>query len=237
MKLDVGMLTHDLKTIPEFARKVEALGFDCLWSAETQHDPFLPLAVAATVDQPHPTRDLHRGRVPPQPHGPGPHLVGPGQGLGRTLHPGAGLAGEGPQRAPLLGEVGGAGAAHARGRAGAARDLGLLAERDQAELQGAVLPVRSHDAVLQPGPHRASPRAGLRRGREPAMCRIAGEVCDGLHVHPFNSPKYLRELVQPAVNEGLAKSGRSARATSPTRRELRGRGRHRGRAGEGSVRR
>jgi probable F420-dependent oxidoreductase len=40
------------------------------------------------------------------------------------------------------------------------------------------------------------------------MCRIAGEVCDGLHVHPFNSPKYLRELVQPAVNEGLAKSGR-----------------------------
>ena len=39
MKLDVGMLTHDLKTIPEYARKVEALGFDCLWSAETQHDP------------------------------------------------------------------------------------------------------------------------------------------------------------------------------------------------------
>src|SRR5215470_16210543 len=49
VKLDVGMLTHDLKTIPEYARKVEALGFDCLWSAETQHDPFLPLAVAATA--------------------------------------------------------------------------------------------------------------------------------------------------------------------------------------------
>ena len=49
MKLDVGMLTHDLKSIPQYARKVEALGYDCLWSAETQHDPFLPLAVAATV--------------------------------------------------------------------------------------------------------------------------------------------------------------------------------------------
>ncbi len=23
--------------------------YDCLWSAETQHDPFLPLAVSATV--------------------------------------------------------------------------------------------------------------------------------------------------------------------------------------------
>ena len=41
------------------------------------------------------------------------------------------------------------------------------------------------------------------------MCRIAGEVCDGLHVHPFNSPKYLRDYVQPAVNEGLVKAGRA----------------------------
>src|SRR5438552_18070213 len=40
------------------------------------------------------------------------------------------------------------------------------------------------------------------------MCRIAGEVCDGLHVHPFNSPKYLREYVHPAVEEGLRASGR-----------------------------
>ena len=42
----------------------------------------------------------------------------------------------------------------------------------------------------------------------PYMCGVAGEFCDGMHVHPFNSPKYLRELVQPAVNAGLAKSGR-----------------------------
>ena len=48
MKLDAGMLTHDLRTSPEFARKVEAMGYDCLWSSETQHDPYLPVAVAAT---------------------------------------------------------------------------------------------------------------------------------------------------------------------------------------------
>src|SRR5438445_728019 len=40
------------------------------------------------------------------------------------------------------------------------------------------------------------------------MCRIAGEVCDGLHVHPFTSPKYLREAVHPAVEQGLKTSGR-----------------------------
>jgi len=48
VKLDVGMLTHDLKTSADYARKVEAMGYDCLWSSETQHDPYLPLAVAAT---------------------------------------------------------------------------------------------------------------------------------------------------------------------------------------------
>jgi probable F420-dependent oxidoreductase len=40
------------------------------------------------------------------------------------------------------------------------------------------------------------------------MCRMAGEVCDGLHVHPFHTPKYLREFVRPAVDEGLRASGR-----------------------------
>jgi len=43
---------------------------------------------------------------------------------------------------------------------------------------------------------------------------VAGEVCDGLHVHPFHSTRYIREYVQPAVKEGLdrrpvsAESGR-----------------------------
>ena len=42
------------------------------------------------------------------------------------------------------------------------------------------------------------------------MCRMAGEVCDGLHVHPFNSPKYLREYVAPRGRRGAPKaSGRT----------------------------
>ena len=43
----------------------------------------------------------------------------------------------------------------------------------------------------------------------PQMCRIAGEVGDGLHVHSFHSARYLRDCVHPAVQEGLARSGRS----------------------------
>src|SRR5258708_12662610 len=41
------------------------------------------------------------------------------------------------------------------------------------------------------------------------ICRLAGELCDGLHAHPFNSPKYLREFVMPHLEEGFKKSGRS----------------------------
>jgi probable F420-dependent oxidoreductase len=43
----------------------------------------------------------------------------------------------------------------------------------------------------------------------PYMAQMAGEICDGLHVHSFHSPKYLREVLHPAVEAGLARTGRS----------------------------
>ena len=49
MKLDLSIRSYDLGAVGQYARKAQELGYDCLWSSETQHDPFLPLAVAATV--------------------------------------------------------------------------------------------------------------------------------------------------------------------------------------------
>jgi len=49
MMLDGGLLDYDLQAVARHARRMEAIGFDCLWTSETQHDPFLPLAVASTV--------------------------------------------------------------------------------------------------------------------------------------------------------------------------------------------
>ena len=42
----------------------------------------------------------------------------------------------------------------------------------------------------------------------PWMCRMAGEVADGIHVHPFHSPAYLQNRLLPAVAEGAARAGR-----------------------------
>src|SRR5512133_607212 len=49
VKLDAGLLAPDLKSVPAFARAAEEAGYAGLWSFETQHEAFLPLAVAATV--------------------------------------------------------------------------------------------------------------------------------------------------------------------------------------------
>jgi probable F420-dependent oxidoreductase len=46
----------------------------------------------------------------------------------------------------------------------------------------------------------------------PWMCRMAGEVADGVHVHPLHSVRYLHERLLPAVAEGAARAGRSPAA-------------------------
>ena len=43
----------------------------------------------------------------------------------------------------------------------------------------------------------------------PWSARMAGEVADGIHVHPFHSMKYLTEVTIPAIREGAASAGRS----------------------------
>jgi probable F420-dependent oxidoreductase len=42
----------------------------------------------------------------------------------------------------------------------------------------------------------------------PWMARMAGEVADGIHVHPFHSVRYLQEVVLPSALEGAQATGR-----------------------------
>ena len=43
----------------------------------------------------------------------------------------------------------------------------------------------------------------------PYMSRLVGEVADGIHIHPFHSPSYVKAVQRRAIEEGLARSGRS----------------------------
>jgi probable F420-dependent oxidoreductase len=208
MKLDVGMLTHDLRSIPAYARKVEALGFDCLWSSETQHDPYLPLAVAASVTS---TIKLGTAIAVAFPRSPmiTAHIAWDLQAAsnGRfILGLGSQVKGHNERRfsvkfespGPKLREI----------------VLALRAIWDcwqngtKLNFKGEFYRFDLMTPFFAPGPI-AHPKIPVYiSGVNAYMCRVAGEVCDGLHVHPFNSPKYLREYVHPAVNEGLTKAGR-----------------------------
>jgi probable F420-dependent oxidoreductase len=41
-----------------------------------------------------------------------------------------------------------------------------------------------------------------------AMLRVAGEVCDGVRLHPLCSRRYLEQIALPRINEGIRRSGR-----------------------------
>jgi probable F420-dependent oxidoreductase len=209
VKLDVGMLTHDLKGIADYARKVEALGFDCLWSSETQHDPFLPLAIAATTTT---TIKLGTSIAVAFPRSPMilAHIAWDLQKAseGRfVLGLGTQVKGHNERRfsvkfespGPKLREV----------------VLALRAIWDtwqngtKLDFKGTFYRFDLMTPFFNPGPI-AHPKVPIYiAGVNQYICRIAGEVCDGLHVHPFNSARYLGEYVHPAVNEGLQQSGRS----------------------------
>ena len=47
--------------------------------------------------------------------------------------------------------------------------------------------------------------AGVNTG----LAKLAGEMCEGFHAHPLNSPEYLREVTIPAIEVGTGKAGRS----------------------------
>lgn len=44
----------------------------------------------------------------------------------------------------------------------------------------------------------------------PYMCRMVGELCDGLHVHPVHSMPYIQNRLLPEVAKGAGKAARSA---------------------------
>jgi probable F420-dependent oxidoreductase len=48
----------------------------------------------------------------------------------------------------------------------------------------------------------------------PWMVRMAGEVADGVHVHPLHSMSYIEERLLPGIADGAAASGRDPRSVA-----------------------
>ena len=209
MKLDIGLLTHDLKGIGEYARKAESLGFDCLWSSETQHDPFLPLAVAAAS-----TARIKLGTYIAVAFPRSPMITAyiawdlQAASDGRfILGLGTQVKGHNERRFSVKWESPGP---KLREIIQALRAIwDSWQNKTKLDFRGQFYAFTLMNPLFQPDPI-AHPRIPIFiAGVNPYMCRLVGELCEGLHVHPFNSPKYLRDLALPALEEGLRKSGRT----------------------------
>ena len=72
---------------------------------------------------------------------------------------------------------------------------------------------------FSPAPHEYGPPKVFLAAVGELMTEVAGEVADGLLVHPFTTERYLREVTMPALERGLGEVGpiraRTCRSPSP----------------------
>ena len=209
MKIDATVMAGDLETIGERAKRIEAIGYDGLYTAETQHDPFFPLVLAAE----HTERiDLATAIAVGFPRSP-THLAHIGHDL-QKFSGGRFILGLGSQIKAHIEKRFSAQfsqpAARMRELILATRAVWRTWEEDEPlRFEGDFYRLTLMTPFFNPGPSGfGSPRVFLAAvGAK--MTEVAGEVCDGMFVHGFTTEKYLRETTIPALERGLAKSGRT----------------------------
>jgi probable F420-dependent oxidoreductase len=211
MKFD-AILSVDaahLRDAARIARAAEEVGFAGLWTPETKNNPFFPLLIAAE----------HTERIQ---FGPAVAIAFPRSPMVmaqiawdlQALSRGRFILGLGTQVK-----------AHIERRFGMAWDAPVARLRDyisalraiwnswqtgtKLDYQGSHYQHTLMTPFFNPGPI-AHPRipiyiAGVNEG----LARLAGELCEGFHAHPFHSVKYLNEIVRPQVAAGAERAGRS----------------------------
>lgn len=207
MKID-GPFYAQLGDAANEARRLAAIGYDGVYTLEGSWDPFYPLVMAAEHA---PELDIATGIAVAFPRNP-MHLAYQAWDLQRFSN-GQFLLGVGSQVK-----------AHIEKRFGvefsppAARMreyiLAVKAIFDcwqngtRMDFDGKFYRHTLMTPMFNPGPLECGPPPVLLGALGPKMTEVAGEVADGLIVHPFNSMPFLADHALPAVDRGLQKSGR-----------------------------
>ena len=211
MKLDAALGTEGnyLGEIDRTARAAEDLGFAGLWSNETKHDGFLPLAIAANE-----TSEMELGTSVAIAFSRSPMETAQTAWDLQDLSDGRFLLGLGTQV-----------------KAHITRRFSMPWNRPAARLREYILAVREiwrsfqtegsldfegefyrHTLMtpfFNPGPIEHPEIPIFIAAVNTRLARLAGETCDGFHVHPFHSPEYVRRTVKPAIAEGAEDAGRN----------------------------
>jgi probable F420-dependent oxidoreductase len=204
-----AILEPDIATAGQAAQVAEAVGFDGAWTTETAHDPFLPLAIAAGTTS---TLTLGTAVAVAFPRSP-VHLAMAADDLHRATG-GRFVLGIGSQvRAHVerrFGAVFGHPVDHMREVVGAIRAVWeCWQDGGPLDVAGEFYRLNLMPPVFSPGPNPHGRPPIFISAVGPRMARLAGEVADGVFVHGFSTVGYLRSVTIPAVEHGLAESGRS----------------------------
>ncbi len=217
MFVDTTLGPVGLSHVAALAKAAEEMGFDTLWSSETQHDPFLPGVLVAEH-----TTHLQFGTA---------IAVGFARSPGAMAYTAWDLAQFSGGRF-ILG-LGTQVKAHIKRRFGMDwpdSPAGKFREQIQAlrafwdawqtgeklDFQGEYYKLTLMTPFFNPGPIETPDIPIYIAGVNTAMARLAGDVADGFHVHPFHTPHYLREVLLPAIEAGATRSGRPRAALAVT---------------------
>jgi probable F420-dependent oxidoreductase len=210
MHIDASVPPVGLREIPQLATAAEKIGFDAIWTTETIHDPFLPGALIAEH-----TSNLSFGTAV---------AIGFARSPATLAYTAWDLAAASGGRF-ILG-LGTQVKAHIERRFGMLWPesvVGKLREQvaairafwnawqtgERLSFRGDYYKLNLMSPFFNPGriEHPEIPIfiAGVNTG----LARLAGEAADGFHVHPFHTPRYLREVLIPAIEDGASTAGRS----------------------------
>jgi len=211
MRVD-GTIGFDPAGVVAQAVEAEASGYDGIWSAETEHDPFLPLVLAAEH-----TERLQVGTGIAVAFARNPMTLAMTANDLQSQSGGRFMLGLGSQIKPHIEKRFSMPWSHPAPRM---REL-ILAIRAiwSAWSDGSRLSFRGEfyrhtlmTPMFDPGPNPHGNPPIFLAAVGPHMTEVAGEVADGLLAHAFTTERYLREVTLPALERGLAASGRDRTA-------------------------
>jgi len=211
MRVD-GTIGFDPADVVAQAIEAEACGYDGIWSAETGHDPFLPLVLAAEH-----TERLQVGTGIAVAFARNPMTLAMTANDLQTQSGGRFMLGLGSQIKPHIEKRFSMPWSHPAPRM---REL-ILAIRAiwSAWSDGSRLAFRGEyyrhtlmTPMFDPGPNPHGNPPVFLAAVGALMTEVAGEVADGLLAHAFTTERYLREVTLPALERGLATSGRDRSA-------------------------
>jgi probable F420-dependent oxidoreductase len=208
MKIDGG-IGFDPNGIAAQAVKAEESGYDGVWSAETNHDPFLPIAIGAAA-----TDKLEFGTGIAVAFARNPMTLAVLANDLQLLTKGRFMLGMGSQIKPHITKRFSMPWSHPAPRM---REL-ILAIRaiwntwetgEPLAFRGEFYTHTLMTPFFNPGPNPyGNPKILLAAVGE-LMTEVAGEVGDGFLVHGFSTERYLREVSLPALERGAAKAGKT----------------------------